>query len=330
MSGGSRPDGRRDPEAVLSYPPVPADATLPYGEHPDQLVDFFAPCGGDGEGPAPLVVLLHGGAWRAPYDRRHISPLAARLASVGCAVASVEYRRGPAPERDAAGAAPASGASGGASQDPAGRWPETLDDVALAVDRLPAMIADLAAAENASGATADAPRDGAPPAPPRRPWSRVDSTRPVLTGHSAGGHLALWAAARHRQPPGSRWRLPAPPPVAGVVALAPIADFATSRGLDVCSGAVVQFLGGPNRYASRSPYADPAALLPTGIPTTIVHGATDTVVPPQVTRAFAAGAERAGEPVRCVLLDGAGHFPVIDPYCPEAGVVVDEIRRFTR
>ena len=41
----------------------------------------------------------------------------------------------------------------------------------------------------------------------------------------------------------------------------------------MCSDAVVQFLGGPARVAARRAYADPAALLPTGIPTTIVQGA---------------------------------------------------------
>ncbi|MFG2194931.1 alpha/beta hydrolase [Streptomyces sp. NPDC048639] len=333
---------------------MPADATLPYGELPDQVVDFFAPRGGDGQ--APLVVLFHGGAWRAPYDRQHISPLAAHLAVHGFAVASVEYRRGHAPEPGGGGreASPEPGAPGGGPAPVAhlaGRWPETLDDVALAVDRIPTMIADLAAADVAHGPYADdrgtsggapsaPPRDGVQAAPPRdgagvgapsrvRPWRSVDTGRPVLAGHSAGGHLALWAAARHRQRSGSRWHLASPPPVSGVVALAPIADFTTARELGVCSDAVVQFLGGPAPYASRRAYADPAALLPTGIPTTIVHGATDTVVPQQVARAFAAEAERLGERVRFVLLDGAGHFPLIDPYCPEAGAVTDEIRRLT-
>ncbi|MEV6317890.1 alpha/beta hydrolase [Streptomyces sp. NPDC051776] len=348
---------RRDPEAVLAYPPVPPDATLPYGELPDQIVDFFTPRGG--EGPAPLVVLFHGGAWRAPYDRQHISPLAAHLAAHGFAVASVEYRRGPAPEQHGGGrrAAPATGAAvgGGAPvvadapgvtvDHPAGRWPETLDDVALAVDRIPAMVAELAAAApgvrgaspyaygEAAGSEVrtDSPHGGASAEarPGLHRWGSVDTGRLVLSGHSAGGHLALWAAARHRQPSGSRWHWAARPPVSGVVALAPIADFATSRELDVCSDAVVQLLGGPAGYASRRAYADPVALLPTGIPTTIVHGAVDDVVPPQVARAFATEAERAGERVRLVLLDGAGHFPLIDPYCPEAGVVIGELRRLT-
>src|SRR5690606_39863541 len=86
-----------------------------YGDGPDQVVDFYAPRAAAGPGgPAPLVAVLHGGAWREPYDRRHISPFAAFLARRGFAVASVEYRRGGG--RDAAG------------EHLAGRWPDTFDE----------------------------------------------------------------------------------------------------------------------------------------------------------------------------------------------------------
>ncbi|MGP3926547.1 alpha/beta hydrolase [Streptomyces sp. 8N616] len=343
--------------AVMSLPPVPADATVAYGEHPDQLVDFYAPR--VGEGPAPLVVVLHGGAWRAPYDRQHISPFAAHLAAHGFAVASVEYRRGPADEasdlhqemHQAAESAPLPGGGRASSADSlrssgtgappdvaavrradqtapsAGRWPETLDDVAVAIDRIPESIHALTTTEAAEAAQVSR---HARPDQVRAGWGRVDTACVVLVGHSAGGHLALWAAARHRQPVGSPWHRTSPPPVRGVVALAPLADFASARALGACSDAVVQFLGGPGEYAARQPYADPAALLPTGIATTIVQGATDNDVPPQVARAFASAAERAGEPVRLVVLDGAGHFPLIDPARPEARTVTEEIGRLAR
>ncbi|MDU0305065.1 alpha/beta hydrolase, partial [Streptomyces sp. PAL114] len=79
-------------ESALSHQPVAPDATAAYGDDPAQVIDLYAPRGGGG--PAPVVVVLHGGAWRAPYDRRHISPFAGFLAARGFAVASVEYRRG--------------------------------------------------------------------------------------------------------------------------------------------------------------------------------------------------------------------------------------------
>lgn len=272
--------------SAFSHPPVTPDASAAYGEHPDQVVDFYAPRG-DAGGPAPLVVLLHGGAWRAPYDRQHVTPLADFLARRGFAVANVEYRKGSS--------LPHQGAEGHV----AGRWPETFDDVAAAMDALPGLTAEALPA--------------------------ADFRRTVVTGHSAGGHLALWAAARHVLPYGSPWRLPSPPMLRGVVALAPIADFAVAEGLGVCGGASAQLLGGPEHWDARLPFADPAALLPTGIATAVVHGREDIVVPPAVAESYVAAAGVAGELVGLTLLDGVGHFPLIDPAADACAVVCEEI-----
>ncbi|MGW0189661.1 alpha/beta hydrolase [Streptomyces sp. NPDC003362] len=276
-------------ESAFSHPPVDPDATASYGDHPDQVIDFYAPRGAGTTGPAvlaPLVVVLHGGAWRAPYDRRHISPFADFLARRGFAVASMEYRRG--------------GTETGAGDQPvAGRWPDTFDDVAAALDALPGLV-----------------REALPQADPRRT---------VLTGHSAGGHLALWAAARHVLPAGAPWRTDGPAPLRGVVALAPIADFAVSVKLDVCGGAVRQLLGGEDAFADRQPYADPALLLPTGIATTLVQGRTDLDVPQAVAESYAEAAAKAGEVVGLTLLEDVGHFPLIDPAADACAVVAEEI-----
>ncbi|OEJ32639.1 alpha/beta hydrolase family protein [Streptomyces subrutilus] len=272
--------------SAFSHPAVAPDATAAYGEHPDQVVDFYAPRGAGG-GPAPLVAVLHGGAWRAPYDRQHVTPFADFLARQGFAVANVEYRRGRS--------LPHQGSEGPA----AGRWPETFDDVAAALDALPGM------------AAAALPQ--------------ADIRRLVLTGHSAGGHLALWGAARHVLPYDSPWRLSSPPSLRGVVALAPIADFAVAQELGVCGGASAQLLGGPEQFAARLPFADPAALLPTGIATTVVQGREDIVVPPAVAESYVAAAAKAGETVGLTLLDGVGHFPLIDPAADACAVVAEEI-----
>ncbi|WP_338781876.1 alpha/beta hydrolase [Streptomyces sp. DG1A-41] len=269
-------------KSALSHAPVDPDVTAAYGDHPDQVIDFYAPRteGGPG-GPAPVVLVLHGGAWRAPYDRRHISPFAEFLARRGFAVASAEYRRG------------------GDDDAVAGRWPDTFDDVAAALDALPALVREL--------------------------LPQADPRRTVLTGHSAGGHLALWAAARHVLPDGSPWRADSPPALRGVVALAPIADLAVADKLDVCGGAVRQLLGGDERFAERQPYADPALLLPTGIATTLVQGRTDLDVPQVVAESYADAAAKAGEMVGVTLLEDVGHFPLIDPAADACAVVVEEI-----
>ncbi|MFF8992451.1 alpha/beta hydrolase [Streptomyces sp. NPDC014983] len=272
-------------ESAFSHTPVDPDATAPYGPHPDQVVDFYAPRTAEGA-PAPLVVLLHGGAWRARYDRRHVTPLADFLARKGFAVANVEYRRG--------GESPAEGRT-----PPAGRWPDTFDDVAAALDALPALA-----------------REAVPGA---------DVRRTVLTGHSAGGHLALWAAARHVLPQGSPWRIPEAAPLRGVVALAPIADFTVAGELGVCENASLQLLGGEEHFEERRPYADPALLLPTGIATTLVQGRADLVVPQAVSEAYAEAAARAGEMAGLTLLEDVGHFPLIDPAADACAVVAEEI-----
>ncbi len=146
--------------SAFAHPAVAPDRTAAYGDHPDQVVDFYAPR--DGRTGAPLVVLLHGGAWRSPYDRAHVSPLADFLARRGFAVANVEYRRGGDDiPRQRDGAEPGAGSTGPV----AGRWPETFDDVAAALDAMPALAS--------------------------RELPGADVRRIVVSGHSAGGHLAL-------------------------------------------------------------------------------------------------------------------------------------------
>ncbi|MFD9006507.1 alpha/beta hydrolase [Streptomyces sp. NPDC059582] len=275
-------------ESAFSHPAVDPDSTAAYGDHPDQVIDFYAPRVEAVPGSAaPLVVVLHGGAWRAPYDRRHITPFADFLARRGFAVANVEYRRGAS--------IPGQGGSGPV----AGRWPDTFDDVAAALDALPALA-----------------REALPQADPRRT---------VVVGHSAGGHLALWAAARHVLPADAPWRTDGPAALRGVVALAPIADFAVAEKLEVCGGAAGQLLGGDEHFGVRQPYADPALLLPTGIATTLVQGRGDDVVPQAVAEAYAEAAAKAGEVVGLTLLEEVGHFPLIDPAADACAVVAEEI-----
>jgi acetyl esterase/lipase len=107
---------------VLSRPARRPDLELCYGRD-DQVADLWLPPAGAGPA-APLVLFLHGGFWRAAYDRRHAGPLAEALAAAGCAVCVPEYRR---------------------VGQPGGGWPGTFDDVLAAVRALPALVATAAA-----------------------------------------------------------------------------------------------------------------------------------------------------------------------------------------
>jgi acetyl esterase/lipase len=112
--------GVDDPREVLTRPAAPPDHTLRYGDDPDQVIDLRRPAGG---GPArPLVVVIHGGFWRAAYDRTHTGPLAADLAARGYPVAQLEYRR---------------------TGQPGGGWPGTFDDVAAGLAALPRLVTEL-------------------------------------------------------------------------------------------------------------------------------------------------------------------------------------------
>ena len=94
------------------------DLSLSYGPLPEHVVDVRLPAA-TGQ-PAPLVVVVHGGFWKAEWDRAHAAPQSAGLAAAGYVVATVEYRRVGMP---------------------GGGWPGTLDDVALLADTVPALVA---------------------------------------------------------------------------------------------------------------------------------------------------------------------------------------------
>lgn len=152
---------------------------------------------------------------------------------------------------------------------PGGGWPGTLDDCAAAVDALAGM-------------------DG------------VDRRRVVAVGHSAGGQLALWLAARGG--------------VAAVVALAAVSDLAAAARLGLDGGAAVELLGGtPEQVPERYRRASPRELLPLGVPQLLVHGELDDRVPVAMSRDHAAAAGEAGDPVELVTAARTGHAELVDP-----------------
>ncbi|UGY95146.1 alpha/beta hydrolase family protein [Streptomyces gobiensis] len=131
----------------------------------------------------------------------------------------------------------------------------------------------------------------------------------VLLGHSAGGQLALWAAAT-RDRAADR-----------VIAVAPIADLSRAYDLGLSDGAVTDFLGGQAFVAERLPEADPMRLLPR-VPVEVVHGTADLDVPIELSRRYA---NNWG--ARLQLLPGTGHFAPFHPTKPAFNVLLDMIRR---
>jgi acetyl esterase/lipase len=125
---------------------------------------------------------------------------------------------------------------------------------------------------------------------------------PVLAGHSAGGHLVVWLL---HQSEGAG--------VLGAVSLAGCVDLALVARLRLGDGAALALLGAePEEAPDAMAAIDPVALGPTPGPVVLLHGADDEVVPPEVSTSWL---DRVGTPGRdrLVLVDGCGHFGLIDP-----------------
>jgi acetyl esterase/lipase len=147
---------------------------------------------------------------------------------------------------------------------------------------------------------------------------RLDLTNVVAVGHSAGGHLALWAAARRRLPKVSPLYSDDPLPIKAVVSLAGIGDLSMYRaqGPSACGGRrVIDLLDGSATRRPSDVFTDtsPAEMLPINVPQAVISGALDPIVPAVFGRAYAAKAAAAGDPVQEITINGASHFELIDP-----------------
>ena len=209
-----------------------------YGDHPSQYGELSLP---EGE-PRGVVVVIHGGFWKAAYDLDLGRPLAADLVSRGWAAWNLEYRR--------------VGDGGGI--------PQTCDDVAAGMDLLAGLGLDL--------------------------------TIVVTLGHSAGGHLAAWAAPRGG--------------VTAVVSLAGVLDLRSAYADGLGGGAVEGLLGRPPSDADAT--YDPIRQVPLDVPVWCVHAPDDDTVPISQSRDYVAAAQAAG--ARATLVEVPGdHYTVIDP-----------------
>lgn len=139
----------------------------------------------------------------------------------------------------------------------------------------------------------------------------LDLDRVVAVGHSAGGHLALWLAARPTLAADSDVAAGDPLPLLAVVSLAGIPDLAEAAVGEICGDAAARLLGTDDPDVLRA--ASPAERLPLGVPQELVAGACDPIVPPAVARRYAAAAAAAGDEVALRVVDGVGHFELVAP-----------------
>ncbi|MBA2932773.1 alpha/beta hydrolase [Sphingomonas sp. CGMCC 1.13654] len=246
-------------------PPSPGP-NLAYGPDPLQHVELWKP---EGNGPFPVVLMIHGGCWQTAVAKADIMhALAADLMKRGIAVWNIEYR---------------------GVDVPGGGYPGTFQDVAAAADMLG--------------------REG--------PKMGLDVKRVVAVGHSAGGHLALWLAARPKIAKTSVLWTAHPLPLVRVVSLGGLPDLAKARteAVEACGEDTVNQLVGHPTADRRDVFADtsPASLLPLGIPFASVSGSEDPIAPPAYAARFSRQAREAGDNEDNAVISDAGHFELITP-----------------
>lgn len=277
--GGAAPSGLMTPADLQRLPMRPPDHRIPYGDDANQVGELRLPTG---RGPHPVVVLIHGGCWKAEYaTMRDLAPMGDALKGEGIASWNIEYRR--------------VGHAGGG-------WPGTYLDVGRGVDHL----RRLAPAHN------------------------LDLTRVVVLGHSAGGHLAMWAGTRQRISPESPLHISNPLRLRGVINLAGTIDMSQNIAhMEAeCRDAVVTgMLQGtlasvPERYRQVSANM----MLPLGVPQILVWGEHENFVPRELAQQHVDAAVNSGDRARLIIVPGVGHFESASPASTAWPTVRDAIR----
>lgn len=191
--------------------------------------------------------------------------------------------------------------------DEGGAWPGMLQDVGNGLDHLRTLAEE---------------------------WP-LDLDRVVTVGHSSGGHLALWLAARADLPStgtAAPLRGSDPLPVHGVIGLAPICDLVDLHGRtdQGCPESSVSDLleGEPAEQPERLALVDPSSRLPLGVPQLLLTGTLDETVPLAHVRTYGAKALAAGDPVTTKEVPDAGHFEVVAPWDPTWPVTLAALRAF--
>lgn len=263
-------------DTFLAQPQPTPDATISYGAMPVQAIDLYLP---KAAGPHPVVILIHGGCWakRIP-GREQLRVLGTDLAKRGFAVWSIGYRR---------------------ADEDGGAYPGIFQDVAKAVDLLPANAANY----------------------------RLDTSRVVAVGHSAGAHLALWASARGKLPRTSSTYVPNPFPIRTVIGLGGVGDLERATGVPSVCGPIMPSLVGQPSAARPDVYSDtsPSRLLPNGAKAIMITGAVDRATPTAYAQTYVDEVKAAGGAAELVIVPDAAHFDVVTTSAPAWKLVTERI-----
>jgi dipeptidyl aminopeptidase/acylaminoacyl peptidase len=175
--------------------------------------------------------------------------------------------------------------------DAGGGWPGTFDDIALAVDYVRTLAKD---------------------------YPSIDTARVLVMGHSAGGHLALWAASRTEKNPLH---------IVGAVSLAGITDLSAFSTEGSCGASALALMGGSaDEQQARYAAADPVRRVPIRTPVRLVHGELDPIVPLSQSRSFLEHDSAAGGRVDLEVVPGLGHFDLIAPQTEAWRAVIRAVR----
>ena len=185
---------------------------------------------------------------------------------------------------------------------PGGGWPGTYLDVGHAIDHLRGLAA---------------------------PY-KLDLNRVVVLGHSAGGHLAMWAGTRQRISARSPLFISKPLRVRGVINLAGTIDMTANIAHyeEMCRGPVVTDLmgGTPSAVPERYKEASANTMLPLRVPQILIWGDHEDFVPQPLAEQYVSAATRAGDRARLVLVPAAGHFETASPLTAAWPIVREAIR----
>lgn len=187
--------------------------------------------------------------------------------------------------------------------DEGGGWPGTFRDVGRAADHLRMVAAQY----------------------------DLDLTKVVASGHSAGGHLALWLAARSTLPEDSELYVADPLTIHGVFALAPAPDLEALHESRVCGSVIDRLMGGsPDEFPGRYRDASPMQLAPIDVPQTLVIGTLDRAWAPGGRAYFERAAAAGDTRVQVVEAKESGHFEMIVPTTSSWPVVRDALHAIFR